>query len=178
MSSTAISTAGKMRALAAEPANRPAMSLLLRSTIAMVVMPIAVYYLCFELLLAKGGIWDLSEDLNWRVNISGFASIAAVQVRTLLRHGDLPRGVRVMERAARSLRVTLPRGKLHRIQPATPGLEAQRAEPAVPGVNNSQHLDTSRPWRAQVVIATHVVAAFRSDEQQFAQEKAAKAKYS
>ncbi|KAJ1487729.1 hypothetical protein T484DRAFT_1785835 [Baffinella frigidus] len=108
MSSTAISTAGKMRALAAEPANRPAMSLLLRSTIAMVVMPIAVYYLCFELLLAKGGIWDLSEDLNWRVNISGFASIAAVQV----------------------------------------------------------------------VIATHVVAAFRSDEQQFAQEKAAKAKYS
>jgi len=90
MSSTAMSNAGKMRALASEPANRPAMSLLLKSTIAMVVVPIAVFYLCFEVLLAKGGIWDLSEDLNWRVNTSGFAAIAAVQVRSHLRHNDWP----------------------------------------------------------------------------------------
>eukprot|EP00960_Hanusia_phi_P072744 767869-Hanusia_phi.AAC.1 len=60
--------------------NRPAFVLLLKSTVAMIVFPIAVYYVCFLFLLNKGGIWDLSHDLNSRVNYSGFAAVAAVQV--------------------------------------------------------------------------------------------------
>ena len=47
---------------------------------AMIVFPVAVYYFCFLFLFNKGGIIDLSDDLNNRVNYSGFAAVAAVQV--------------------------------------------------------------------------------------------------
>ncbi|EKX52302.1 hypothetical protein GUITHDRAFT_102205 [Guillardia theta CCMP2712] len=62
------------------PENRPAFVLLMKSTVAMIVFPVAVYYFCFLFLFNKGGIIDLSDDLNNRVNYSGFAAVAAVQV--------------------------------------------------------------------------------------------------
>ena len=69
------------------PANRPTFVLLMRSTLAMIIVPLSVYFLCFHLFFGKAGplcLWDLSEDLNSRVNFSGFAAIASVQVRSSL----------------------------------------------------------------------------------------------
>jgi hypothetical protein len=63
------------------PENRPAMRLLLRSTMAMAGVPIAVYYFFFNTVLGPQGWYDMSDDLNWRVNYSGFAALTAVQVR-------------------------------------------------------------------------------------------------
>eukprot|EP00286_Rhodomonas_abbreviata_P009362 CAMPEP_0181328384 /NCGR_PEP_ID=MMETSP1101-20121128/22678_1 /TAXON_ID=46948 /ORGANISM="Rhodomonas abbreviata, Strain Caron Lab Isolate" /LENGTH=99 /DNA_ID=CAMNT_0023437251 /DNA_START=209 /DNA_END=508 /DNA_ORIENTATION=- len=48
----------------------------------MVTLPIASYFLLFELVFAKNGLYDLSEDSNFnlRVNLSGFGAIFVVQV--------------------------------------------------------------------------------------------------
>ena len=72
-------SAAAMRNMAMLPENRPAMQLLLRSTMAMAGIPIAVYYFCFEAVFGEKGWIDMSHDLNWRVNYSAFAAIAAVQ---------------------------------------------------------------------------------------------------
>ncbi len=70
-----------LREMVMLPENRPAMRLLLRSTMAMASVPIAVYYFFFHQVLGPQGWYDMSDDLNWRINYSGFASLAAVQVR-------------------------------------------------------------------------------------------------
>ena len=77
------------------PENRPAMLLLLRSSVAMCSVPVAVYYFCFDVLFGPQGWIDLSHDLNWRVNYSGFAAIAAVQVQ-LVRRNSLPPSQRLV----------------------------------------------------------------------------------
>jgi hypothetical protein len=72
-----------MREIIHLPANRPTFALLFRSTLAMAIVPLSVYFLCFHVLFAEHGpfcLWDLSKDLNSRVNFSGFAAVAAVQV--------------------------------------------------------------------------------------------------
>ena len=43
-------------------------------------IPIAVYYFCFNTVFGEQGLSPV-HDFNWRVNYSGFAAIAAVQVR-------------------------------------------------------------------------------------------------
>ena len=49
------------------------------------MLPVLVYVLVkltgfLRQVFGKDGWYDLSHDLNWRVNYSGFAAIAAVQV--------------------------------------------------------------------------------------------------
>ena len=99
-----------MREMVMLPENRPAMRLLMRSTMYMVLIsisaciacinvsaciacinalthahtqvgiPIAVYYFCYNTVFGEQGLSPV-HDFNWRVNYSGFAAIAAVQVR-------------------------------------------------------------------------------------------------
>jgi hypothetical protein len=78
--SSVFRTVAQLRDIATDPGNRVAMLLLLRSTIAMGLVPVGVFYLCFHVLFNKDGLWDLSGNLNTHVNASGFAAIAAVQV--------------------------------------------------------------------------------------------------
>mmetsp|Transcript_66959 Transcript_66959/g.139543 ORF Transcript_66959/g.139543 Transcript_66959/m.139543 type:complete len:127 (-) Transcript_66959:112-492(-) len=77
-----MSSATAIRDVLAEPSNRPALNLLARFTMYMVTLPIASYFLLFELVFAKNGLYDLSEDSNFnlRVNLSGFGAIFVVQV--------------------------------------------------------------------------------------------------
>ena len=70
----------RVKDVISDPKNRPAFSLLFKTTIAMVLVPLATFYACYNYLLASGGFYDLSGDLNMRVNVSGFVSLASVQV--------------------------------------------------------------------------------------------------
>lgn len=82
-SAVKMSNAATVREIIQLPANRPTFKLLIRSTLAMAIIPISVYFLCFNILFGEKGplcVWDLSKDLNSRANFSGFAAIAAVQV--------------------------------------------------------------------------------------------------
>ena len=77
----AASQAASLRDIVLLPANRPAFSLLLCSSIAMVCVPLGVYFLCYHVLFAPGGPLDhASLDFNTRINYSGFAAVAAVQL--------------------------------------------------------------------------------------------------
>eukprot|EP00961_Rhodomonas_salina_P137086 1844297-Rhodomonas_salina.5 len=78
-----MSTLKAMRDMVAEPSNRPAFNLLAKGTLMMVTFPIATYFLCFEYVFAKGGLYDLSEEFNLRINFSGFCALFVVQVRPL-----------------------------------------------------------------------------------------------
>mmetsp|Transcript_55619 Transcript_55619/g.136296 ORF Transcript_55619/g.136296 Transcript_55619/m.136296 type:complete len:110 (+) Transcript_55619:25-354(+) len=74
-----VSAAGKIKGILSDPANRGPVNLLARSTLAMFTIPLAVYFLSFHIVFAQGGLLDYSKDLNMRVNLSGVASIVAVQ---------------------------------------------------------------------------------------------------
>ena len=116
---------------------------------AMASVPIAVYYVFFHQVLGPQGWYDMSDDLNWRINYSGFASLAAVQVR----------------RAALS--------SLSLLASLPPCLSSSRAR-ARGGVPFVQ-LTAVVGWRLQVVIGCHVVAAFRQDDADAAREAEIKA---
>mmetsp|Transcript_31793 Transcript_31793/g.74902 ORF Transcript_31793/g.74902 Transcript_31793/m.74902 type:complete len:136 (+) Transcript_31793:140-547(+) len=75
-----MSTLKAMRDMVAEPSNRPAFNLLAKGTLMMVTFPIATYFLCFEYVFAKGGLYDLSEEFNLRINFSGFCALFVVQI--------------------------------------------------------------------------------------------------
>uniref|UniRef100_A0A6U2G1A1 Vacuolar ATPase assembly integral membrane protein VMA21 homolog n=1 Tax=Hemiselmis andersenii TaxID=464988 RepID=A0A6U2G1A1_HEMAN len=70
---------GKLREIVADPGNRPAVSLLLQSSVAMAVVPLAVYFACFYFVFGEGGLIDYSKDVNSRTNYSGIAAIVTVQ---------------------------------------------------------------------------------------------------
>ena len=136
-----------LREMVMLPENRPAMRLLLRSTMAMASVPIAVYYFFFHQVLGPQGWYDMSDDLNWRINYSGFASLAAVQVR----------------RAALS---SVPSCLLASLS------HARARGEGVPFVR----LTAVVGWiYYQVVIGCHVVAAFRQDDADAAREAEIKA---
>ncbi len=75
-----MSTLQAMREMLSNPSNRPAFNLLGKATLMMGTFPIATYFLCFEYVFNKGGLFDVSEDFNLRINLSGFCAIFAVQV--------------------------------------------------------------------------------------------------
>ncbi len=51
---SSLAKVGKLKGILQDPANRPAVSLLVKSSIAMAVVPLAVYYLCYNWVFAQG----------------------------------------------------------------------------------------------------------------------------
>jgi hypothetical protein len=58
---SSLAKVGKLKGILQDPANRPAVSLLVKSSVAMAVLPLAVYFLCYNLVFAEG-VRDSSEE--------------------------------------------------------------------------------------------------------------------
>jgi len=71
---------GKLKDIVSDPGNRPAVSLLAYSSIAMAVVPLGVYFACFHVVFGQGGLIDYSNDVNSRTNYSAIAAVVAVQL--------------------------------------------------------------------------------------------------
>lgn len=54
MSSSTVGKMQKLKGILADPGNRPAVSLLMYSSVAMAVVPLAVYFACFNIVFAEG----------------------------------------------------------------------------------------------------------------------------
>ncbi len=208
---------GKLKGILQDPANRPAVSLLFKSSIAMAILPLAVYFLCFNILLAEGvrlvysllyrspfdlllrflkngrllpllcsttehsrrswnklyiwqGIMDYSKDLNMRVNLSGIAAVITVQVccshfssaHGRLAHVPCKIALYMLWEDDREICICM------------------SGETMYSWVSTC--LKTFLSWVVwqmrlvcvQLVIAGHVICAFRQDDEEFAKEAAAK----
>jgi hypothetical protein len=92
MSSSTVGKMQKLKGILADPGNRPAVSLLMYSSIAMAVVPLAVYFACFHILFAEGVSPEPPPSPRHCASISSSMDVKSIHCCTKLHRGERERG--------------------------------------------------------------------------------------